>query len=108
MGIPFQESPHMNQNKFNTRYCVQGDQQEDTPETYAPVVSWSTIRLVPVFTLTQSWHLICMDFSNAFVKADLKDPVWIHFPRGYKSKTTTPTCLQLKKSLYGLSVAPKL
>ena len=23
----------------------------------------------------------------------LKDPVWIHLPRGYKSKSTTPTCL---------------
>ena len=68
--------------KFETRYCVQGDLQDETPETYAPVVSWSTIRLVLVFTLTQSWHLI-----------HLKDPVWIHLPSRYKSKTTTPTCL---------------
>ena len=76
--------------------------------TYAPVVSWSTIRLVLVFTLNQSWHLICVDFNNAFVQVHHKDPVWIHLPRGHKSKTTTPTCLQLKKSLYGLSIAPKL
>ena len=41
--------------KFKARYCVQGDLQEDALETYAPVVSWSTIRLVLVFTLTQSW-----------------------------------------------------
>ena len=54
------------------------------------------------------WHLICVDLNNAFVQADFKDPVGIHVPRGYKSKTTTPTCLQLKKSLYGLSVTPKL
>ena len=26
--------------KFKARYCVRGDLQEDTPETYAPVVSW--------------------------------------------------------------------
>ena len=32
--------------KFKARYCVRGDLQEDIPETYAPVVSWSTIRLV--------------------------------------------------------------
>ena len=79
--------------KFKARYCVRGDLQEDIPETYAPVVSWSTIRLVLVFTLTQKWHLICVDFNNAFVQADLKDPVWIHLSRGYKSKSTTPMCL---------------
>ena len=79
--------------KFKVRYCISGDLQEDTPETYAPVVPWSTIRPVLVFTLTQNWHLICVDFNNACVQADLKDPVWIHLPRGYKSKTTTPICL---------------
>ena len=78
------------------------------PETYVPVVSWSAIRLILVFTLTQNWHLICVDFNNAFEQADLKDPVWIPLPRGYISKTTTPTCPQLKKSLYGLSVSPKV
>ena len=39
--------------KFKARYCVRGDLQEDIPETDAPVVSWCTIRLVLVFTLTQ-------------------------------------------------------
>ena len=95
-------------NNLKARYCVRGDLQENIPETVAPVVSWSTIRLVVVFTLTKKWHLICVDFNNAFVHADLKDPVWIHLPRGYRSKSATPTCLRLKKSLYGLSVAPKL
>ena len=49
-----------------------------------------------------------MDFNNAFFQADFKDPVQRHLPRGFKSKKTTPTCLQLKKSLYGLSIAPRL
>ena len=39
--------------KFKARYCVRGNLQEDIPDTCAPVVSWSTIRLVLVFTLTQ-------------------------------------------------------
>ena len=73
---------------FKARYCARGDLQEDIPETYGPVVSWSTIRLVLVFTLTQKWHLICVDFNNAFVQADFKDPVSIHLPRRYKSKST--------------------
>ena len=59
-------------------------------------------------SLPKKWHLICEHFNNVFVQADLKYPVWIQLPRGYKSKSTTPTCLRLKESLYGLSVAPKL
>ena len=46
--------------------------------------------------------------QQCFVEADLKDAVWIHLPRGYKSKPKAPTCLRLKKSLYGLTIAPKL
>ena len=40
--------------KFKARFCVQGDLQEYTPESYAPVVSWSSIRLVLLFTLTKA------------------------------------------------------
>jgi hypothetical protein len=34
--------------------------------------------------------------------------VWIHLPRGFQSSCGPNTCLKLKKSLYGLSIAPKL
>ncbi|KAI2498726.1 hypothetical protein MHU86_15793 [Fragilaria crotonensis] len=38
----------------------------------------------------------------------LSDPVWIHLPRGFHSPRGHATCLRLLKSLYGLSVAPRL
>ena len=94
--------------KHKARYCVRGDLQEVLDDTFAPVVAWSTIRMVLVFARTQDWPLICVDFSNAFVQAKLNSPIWIHLPRGYKSTKSYPTCLRLKKSLYGLAVAPKL
>ena len=94
--------------KHKARYCVRGDLQEVLDDTFAPVVAWSTIRMVLVFAVTQDWPLICVDFSNAFVQAQLNSPVGIHLPRGYKSTKGHPTCLHLKKSLYGLAVAPKL
>ncbi|KAI2498513.1 hypothetical protein MHU86_15973 [Fragilaria crotonensis] len=68
--------------KYKARYCVRGDLQETEQETFAPVVAWST--------------------------APLSDPVWIHLPRGFRSERGSSTCLQLLKSLYGLSVAPRL
>ena len=47
------------------------DHQEGEFETFAPVVSWSTIRLVLISTMIQDWIIICIDFSNAFVQATL-------------------------------------
>ena len=93
--------------KFKGCFCVCGDLQEGNFDTFAPVVAWATIHLVLDFALTQGWRLICIDFSNAFIQAELTEPVWIHLPRGYKSTMPGATCLQLKKSLYVLSIAPR-
>lgn len=96
--------------KFKARYCVRGDLEDGTPETFAPVVAWSTVRLFLVLSLTLGWETCSIDFSNAFVQAMLIDPVWIHLPRGFRSKNNDNKryCLRLRKSLYGLSVAPRL
>ena len=94
--------------KHKGRFCVRGDLQEGEFNTFAPVVAWSTIRMILVFAITNNWILICVDFSNAFVQATLPEPVWVHLPRGYKSSMPGKTCLRLKKSLYGLSIAPRL
>ena len=40
--------------KFKGRFCVHGDLQEGDFDTFAPVVAWTTIHLVLVFTLTQA------------------------------------------------------
>jgi len=94
--------------KFKARYCVRGDLEEGEPETFAPVVAWSTVRIFLTLSLTLKWQTCSIDFSNAFVQARLHEPVWIHIPRGFHSSRTTPTCLKLHKSLYGLTSAPRL
>ena len=95
--------------KYKARYCVRGDLQEVNEETFAPVVAFSTVRIFLVLSLLLRWQTCTVDFSNAFVQADLDSPVWIHLPRGFKSnKQGVKRCLQLNKSLYGLRSAPKL
>jgi len=51
-----------------------------------------------------------IDYINAFCQATLDDPVWVHFPQGFEPKGVQRSgyCLKLKKSLYGLSNAPKI
>jgi Reverse transcriptase (RNA-dependent DNA polymerase) len=94
--------------KYKARYCVRGDLQETVEDTFAPVVAWGTVRLFLVLSITLQWNTCTIDFSNAFVQATLNDPVWIHLPRGFTAQRGPNTCLRLKKSLYGLSVAPRL
>lgn len=96
--------------KYKGRLCVRGDLEEEKPstETYAPVVAWSSVRIFLILSLILQWTTISIDFSNAFLHAVLKDPIWIHLPRGYISTKGPGTCLRLKKSLYGSSTSPKL
>jgi hypothetical protein len=94
--------------KYKGRYCVRGDLQEEVFDTFAPVVAWSTVRIFLILSMQLEWPTVSIDFSNAFVQAPLRDPVWIHFPRGFHSTNGKGYCLRLKKSLYGLTVAPKL
>jgi hypothetical protein len=94
--------------KYNARSCVRGHLQEGVFNTYSPLVSWSMLRLLLAFALTFVWTTCSIDFASGFVQAKLKDPVWIHLPRGFRSSKGDRTCLRLVKSLYGLSVAPRL
>jgi len=99
--------------KFKARYCVRGDLQEDDSPTYAPVVAWSSVRIFLVLTMTMGWYTCSIDFLNAFVQAVLKEPIWIHLPRGFLSGLSrlsggARTCLRLKKSLYGTKFTPRL
>jgi hypothetical protein len=95
--------------KYKARYCCQGDLLEDGQNTYAPVVHWaSTIRLLHTIAMIMGWITCSIVFDSAFVQASLKDPVWIHVPRGFQSSTDNNMCLKLEKSLYGLTITPKL
>ena len=63
-------------------------------------------------SLKYGYHTRSIDFSSAFVQAKLEKPVWIHLPRGqypeHFGDDVSDKCLELQKSLYGLSIAPKL
>jgi hypothetical protein len=94
--------------KRKARFCCRGDMQEDDFETFAPVVSWTSVRFFLVLNMVIGWTNCSIDFSSAFLQADLPSPIWVHLPRGFTSNKPGKTCLCLKKSQYGLTVAPRL
>lgn len=102
--------PDGSPSKFKARYCVRGDLQRegiDYFETYAPVVQWSTVRLLLTMILTNRWTTKQVDYTNAFAQADLKEEVYIEQPKGFARKDKLDMVLKLIKSLYGLKQAPK-
>jgi hypothetical protein len=96
--------------KHKARYCVRGDMQKegiDYFETYAPVVQWSTIRLVLTMILSNEWSTKQVDYTNAFAQAEIQEEVYIDPPKGFGGADGIHKVLRLLKSLYGLKQAPK-
>ena len=60
--------------KYKARYGVRGDLEEGEPETFAPVVALSSVRLFTILALTLNWGMSSIDFSNAFARAKLEMP----------------------------------
>ena len=92
--------------KLKARLCVRGDRQVegvDFFETYAPVVSWTTIRLLLVLSVVLDLQSVQVDYTTAFVQADIDDEVYIEMPRLFERQGYI---LKLRKSLYGLRQAP--
>jgi hypothetical protein len=94
--------------KFKARICCRGDLMPDDLETFAPVVQWSTVRCFLVLAMTLGWVTVSVDWANAFIQSTLKEPIYVHLPRGFTSTLGSNACLKLKKSLYGTSIAPRL
>ena len=66
--------------RFKARFCARGDLQREGVDffhTYAPVVQWSTIRLLLSTVLTEGWVTRQVDYTNAFAQADLREEAYL-------------------------------
>ena len=96
--------------KFKARFCARGDRQLegiDYFETWAPVVQWSTIRIVMIIAAKLSYCSAQCDITAAFIHAFLppEEHIYVEQPRGFSKKPNH--VLRLNRSLYGLKQAPR-
>jgi hypothetical protein len=94
--------------KLKARFCVRGDKQKegiDYFETYAPVVSWQTIRLLLILSIKLGLKTKQVDYTAAFVQSKIKEEVYVELPRGFPQKGDK--VLKLQRCLYGLKQAPR-
>jgi hypothetical protein len=72
--------------KYKSHLCVNGKEQEfgrDFWETYTPVASWATIRLIMLLSTTMGLKTRQIDYTQAFPQAELHDPVFMRIPQGW-------------------------
>jgi hypothetical protein len=96
--------------KFKARFCARGDMQKegiDYFETWAPVVMWSTVRIVMVLAAKLDLVSVQCDITAAFIhgKVPVTEGIYVHQPRGV-NRGRGDEVLRLKRTLYGLKQSP--
>ena len=78
--------------------------------TYAPVASWSVIRMLLVLVLAWKWISKQIDFVQAFTQAPTERPMFMEVPKGYTIKNGDPKdyVLEILANTYGAKQAPKV
>ncbi len=97
-------------NKPKVRLVALGCRQMhgvDYNETFAPVVTMTTIRTVLAVTAHHDLELQQMDVVTAFLNGDLEEDIYMAVPEGLKTDATSNKVCKLLKSLYGLKQSPR-
>ena len=77
-------------------------------ETWAPVVMWSTVRIVMVLAAKLNLVSVQCDITAAFIhgKVPVTEEIYVHQPRGF-NRGRGDEVLRLKQTLYGLKQSPR-
>ena len=70
-------------------------------KTYAPVCCLASLRTICAIAARNEWPIHQMDVYNAYVNADLDEPLYMRQPPGYIVHSDQHV-LKLKKAMYGL------
>ena len=99
--------------KHKARLNVHGGKQvygENYFETFAPVVTWFSIRLLLVLSILNNWHTRQVDFVLAYTQADIEFDMCMELPKGIETKhgNGKTHVLKLLKNLYGQKQAGRV
>ena len=104
-------NPDLTLKRRKSRFCIRGDlmKSDDLTKdsTYAPVIDWGTLRMLFAMSVQHKLYTTQIDFKNAFVQADLPEPIYVEYPELFR-KGNEGKVLKVKKSLYGDRRAPRL
>jgi Reverse transcriptase (RNA-dependent DNA polymerase) len=91
--------------KYKARLNVDGSRQLkgiDYEETFAPVASWSSIRLILLLASINNWCTYQLDFVQAFPQAPVENELYIEVPKGCNIDNNNGYyVLQVLNNIYG-------
>jgi len=100
--------------KYKDRLNAHGGQQIHGIsywDTFAPVVMWTTIRLVLKLTLIDQWKSRQLDFVLVYPQSDIEGTLFMKLPKGFEldsNENRKTHVLQLLKNIYGLKQAGRV
>ena len=99
--------------KWKARLNVHGGQQEHGVhywDTYAPVVTWQTVRLFLILSLLLGWQSRQLDFVMAYPQAPAEMPLYMRLPQGYQRRgmSRKTHALKLVRNVYGQKQAGRV
>jgi hypothetical protein len=99
--------------KWKARLNVHGGKQIEGVnywETYAPVATWSSIRLIMTMAALNNWSTKQLDFVLAFPQAPVETDIYMEIPDGFAlaKGTKKDKVLKLVNNLYGQKQAGRV
>lgn len=94
--------------RYKARLVAKGYSQIeniDYKETYAPVASMTTIRILFSIVNQLDMEVVNFDIKTAFLYGNLEEDILLEYPEGYPNPNNY--LCKLRKSLYGLKQAPR-
>ncbi len=101
------DDPNSDTQKYKARLVARGFSQklgEDYTQTFAPVISFDSLRIVLGIAAARGWPIHQMDVANAYLNSPLTEDVFMKQPIGFEVKHPDGRELvcKLKRALYGL------
>jgi hypothetical protein len=98
--------------KWKARLNIDGGKQVhglDYWETYAPVTSWSTIRMILTLAVVNQWVVKQLDFVQAYPQAPIQTPLYMEIPKGFEINGSSKNhVLKLLRNIYGQKQAGRV
>jgi hypothetical protein len=99
--------------KHKARLNIDGSrmkQGEHYDETYAPVASWNSVRMLLAMTAVHNWHTTQIDYVLAFPQAPVERDIYMKIPKGFEidEGNTDDYVLRLHRNVYGQKQAGRV
>ena len=99
--------------RFKSRLVVLGYMQRehvhyDPAQTYSPVMSYDSFRMILSIGAAQNWEIRSADITSAFLQGTIDKELYMRHPLGDVNPDGTPKVVKLLKGQYGLIQSPRL